>query len=111
LAEAAAGVRLSRASSGGDVQAGSPSCQRVTVAVLHDRLGRQRPDDWRLFWPVLAFALVLGAILASLAASAVVWSAAVLIPLVLLLPFALRSVARKRRSRRSLRMPDYDKSP
>jgi hypothetical protein len=75
-------------------------CEEVSVrsdTVL--RRGLPRPDEWRPFWPVLAFALVLGAILASLAQSAVAWTAAVLIPLTLLLPLALRRAGRKRRRR------------
>jgi hypothetical protein len=63
------------------------------------RRGLRRPDDRRLVWPLLTFALVLGAILASLAQSAVAWTAAVLIPLTLLLPLALRSADRRRRRR------------
>ena len=47
--------------------------------------------------PLLAFALVLGAILGSLAQYLVVWTAALLIPLTLLLPLALGSARRRRR--------------
>ena len=60
------------------------------------RRGRQL-DKQQSFWPLLTFALVLGAILGSLAQSAVAWAAAVLIPLTLLLPLALGSARRRRR--------------
>lgn len=59
----------------------------------------QQPDNQQPFWPLVAFALVLGAVLASLAASAVAWTAAVLISLTLLLPLILRSASRRRRGR------------
>lgn len=58
-----------------------------------------RPDHLRPLWPLLAFALVLGAILGCMAASAVAWIATVLIPLTLLLPLALGSARRRQRRR------------
>lgn len=61
------------------------------------RYGAPRPDHLRPWWPLLAFALVLGAILGCMAASAAAWMAAVLIPLALLLPLALGSARRRRR--------------
>jgi hypothetical protein len=64
-----------------------------TVAPRHMR----QLDKQQSSWPLLAFALVLGAILGSLAQSAVAWTAAVLIPLTLLLPLALGSARRRRR--------------
>jgi DUF1707 SHOCT-like domain len=55
-------------------------------------------DNRQPFWPpLLAYALVLGAILGSLAQSLVVWTAAALIPLTLLVPLALVSAYRRRR--------------
>lgn len=59
----------------------------------------QRPDYPHPFWPLMAFALVMGAILASVADSAIAWTAVVLIPLTLLLPLALGSVRRRRQRR------------
>jgi DUF1707 SHOCT-like domain len=56
------------------------------------RLDKQQP-----FWPLLAYALVLGAILGSLAQYLLVWTAALLIPLTLLLPLALGRARRRRR--------------
>lgn len=61
--------------------------------------GAPRPDHPRPLWPLLAFALVLGAILGCVAESAVAWTAAVLIPLTLLLPLALGGARRMRRRR------------
>jgi hypothetical protein len=61
--------------------------------------GAPRPDQLRPLWPLLAFALVPGAILGCMAASAVAWIATVLIPLTLLLPLALGSARRRRRRR------------
>jgi hypothetical protein len=58
--------------------------------------GAPRPDHPRPLWPLLAFALALGAILGSMAESAVAWTAAVLIPLTLL-PLALGGAWRMRR--------------
>lgn len=61
------------------------------------RLDNQQPF-WPLpFCPLLAFALVLGAILGSLAQNLVVWTAGLLIPLTLLLPLALGTARRRRR--------------
>ena len=57
----------------------------------------RRLDNQQPFWPpLLAYALVLGAILGSLAQSLVVWTAAALIPLALVLPLALGSARRRR---------------
>jgi DUF1707 SHOCT-like domain len=69
-----------------------------TVAPRRVRqLDNQQPF-WPLpFCPLLAFALVLGAILGSLAQYLVVWTAALLIPLTLLLPLALGNARRRRR--------------
>jgi hypothetical protein len=63
---------------------------------LVTRPGLRRPADSPPFWPLLAAALGIGAILAALAGSVVAWTAAVLIPLALLLPLAL-GIARGRR--------------
>jgi Domain of unknown function (DUF1707) len=69
-----------------------------TVAPRRGRqLDNQRPFRPLPFWPLLTSALVLGAILGSLAQSAVAWTAAVLIPLALLLPLALGSARRRGR--------------
>jgi DUF1707 SHOCT-like domain len=58
----------------------------------------RRLDNQQPFWPpLLAYALVLGAILGSLAQSLVVWTVAALIPLTLLLPLALGNARRRRR--------------
>jgi len=69
-----------------------------TVAPRRVRQLDSRQPSWPLpFFPLLAYALVLGAILGSLAQSLVVWTAAALIPLTLLVPLALVSAYRKRR--------------
>lgn len=80
------------------VAAGSGSLRSGTVT------GRlPRAADQRLFrQPSWTFAFMLAAILASLLNTTATWAAAVILPLALLLPFALRSAgASRRRSRRA----------
>lgn len=86
-----------------DLTADLPLVQVAEVTHSHGPVtprSVRRPDNPQPFWPLFAFALILGAILASLAESAVTWTAALLIPLTLLLPLALRSAARRRQDRR-----------
>jgi hypothetical protein len=58
--------------------------------------GARRPDNRVPLWPLWAFILMLGVLMAALAESASLWAAETLTPLVLLLPSTLDIVIRRR---------------
>ena len=73
--------------------------RRVAVSPPPPRPPRRPPlpDTQKPIWLLLRFALLLGAVLVSLAESAVAWIGMVLIFLTLLPPFTRRSASRKQR--------------